>query len=100
MAEPQRAVVSRFRGDHVGRADVLFHVAGRPVRKNREESGSERNSFGSVDGAQRRLLHRRETKVARRWAGTGPLVSLGSTHDVAGGRGSPWPCVLPGGWAY
>src|SRR6266404_1138626 len=99
MAEPQRPVVSRFRGDHVGRADILLHVAGRPVRKDREESGSERDSFGSLDGAQRRLLHRRETKVAGRGAGTGSLVSLGSVDDVAERLSSTRSFVLPGGWA-
>src|SRR2546427_12709707 len=100
MAEPQRAVVSRFRGNHVGRADVLLHVARRPIWKAREESGRQRDGFGSVDGAQRRLLYRRETKVAGCGAGAGPLVSLGSVDDLAGRGGSPPPCVLPGGWAH
>src|SRR5260370_22567994 len=100
MAEPRRAVASRVRGDHVGRADLLLHVARRPVRKTREEGGSERYSFGGVDGAQRGLLHCRETEVAGRGAGAGPLVSLGSVDDVAGGRGSPRPWVLPRLWAY
>src|ERR1700687_3472002 len=94
MAESQRAVVSRFRWCHVGRADVLLHVARRPVWKAREESGRGRDGFGSVDGAQRRLLHRRETKVAGRDAGAGPLVSLGSVDDVAGrGNFSLFLCI-------
>src|SRR5947207_12645926 len=96
MAERQRAVVSRFRWCHVGGTDVLLHVARRPVWKARKESGRERYGFGSVDGAQRRLLHRRETKVAGRDAAAGPLVSLGSVDDVAGWGGSPRPCILPG----
>src|SRR6266481_389372 len=100
MAEPQRAVVSRFRWNHVGRADVLLHVARRPVWKAREESGRERDGFGGVDGAQRRLLHRRETKVAGRGAGTGPLVSLGSVDDVAERRSSTRYFVLLGRWAH
>src|SRR5207253_3116490 len=85
MAKPHCAVVSRFRGDHVARADVLLHLAGRPVRKARKESGGERDSFGGVDGAQRRFLLRRETRVAGRSAAAGPLVSLGSIDDVAWG---------------
>src|SRR5260370_41408326 len=94
MAEPQRAVVSRFRGDPVGRADLLLHVARRPVRKTREEGGSERYSFGGVDGAQRGLFHCRETEVAGRSPVPGRMVSPGSVDDVAGGRGPPTTCVL------
>src|SRR5260370_14077955 len=100
MGEARRAVALRFRGDHVGRADLLLHVARRPVRKTREEGGSERYSFGGVDGAQRGLLHCRETEVAGRGAGAGPLVSLGSVDDVAGGGGFPSSCGLNGRWAY
>src|SRR5713226_10181392 len=96
MAEPQRALVSRFRWHHVGRANLLFHLARRPVWKTREKSGGERDSFGGVDGAQRRFLQRRKTKVAGRRAGAGPLVSLGSAYDVGGRRNSPRPRVLPG----
>src|SRR5947208_9679998 len=100
MAEPQRAVVSRFRWCHVGGTNVLLHVARRPVWKARKESGRERYGFGSVDRAQRRLLHRRETKVAGRDAAAGPLVSLGSVDDVAGWGGSPLPCILLVGLAH
>src|SRR5216684_4161109 len=95
MAESQRALVSRFRRHHVGRANLLFHLARRPIHKAREKSRFERARFKSLDGAQRRFLHRRETKIAGCGAGAGPLVSLGSVRDVAGRRNSPRPCVLP-----
>jgi len=66
-----------------------------PVRKNREESAAS-GQLRQCGCAQRRLLHRRETKVARRGAGTGPLVSLGSVDDVAERLSSTRSFVLPG----
>src|SRR6266404_9210044 len=99
MAEPRRAVVSRLRWDYVGRPNILFHLARRPVRKTREKSGGQWDRFESVDGSQRRLLHRPKTKIAGRRAGTSSLVSLGSVADLGGRSDSPCSCVLPWRWA-
>src|SRR2546430_11591578 len=100
MAKPHCAVVSRFRGDHVARADVLLHLAGRPVRKARKESGGERNNFRGGGGGPARGLFPGEKKDAGGSVATRPPGLLGSGAGVAGAVVSARALVIARGLDY
>src|ERR1700685_194775 len=51
MAQPQRALVPRFRGDHVGGSNVLLRLAGRPIFTDGETGRGGWEASTSVDGA-------------------------------------------------
>src|SRR5208282_3060639 len=83
MDPPRGAVVPCVCGNHVGRPNLLLHLARRPIRKTRKGIRRPANTSGGMDGPQRRVLLRRKTEVSWGLARVSPLVSLGSFNDVA-----------------
>ena len=81
-----RAVVPRLCRNHVGRPDLLLHLAGRPILQSLKRTRRARPR--PLDGPQRRFLHRRKTEIAARRTRTGALVPLGSGHDMAERNGA------------
>src|SRR6516164_3246770 len=100
MVEPRRALDPCVRRDCVGWPNLLLHLARRPVRAAGEKLGAQRRVSIHMDGAQRRLLRRREANQPRCERGAGALVSLGSVHHLAAIFGTimtanVWFCILP-----
>src|SRR5581483_10112853 len=78
VAESGDPLDARLRRDHVGRADVLFHVA-----RSHAASGRRR-----VDGAQRRILRGEQAGRRRAAAEEAALVQVGSGDDMDQRRAS------------
>src|SRR5579863_2495531 len=93
MPQPDRSLVPRVRRDHVGGADLLLHLARRPIRKA-GKGFWQRSACSNLDGPQRRFLHRREEEFAQRWTRAGALVSLGGVDDLAERDGAAFPGLL------
>src|SRR5580698_2148805 len=94
MAQPERAMVPRFRSDHVGWPDLLLHMVGWAIRPTGEKRRSRRPAAAGLDGAQRRFLCGRETEVAGSFAGASAMVPLGSVDDLAERNGTAFSCLL------
>ena len=90
MGSTFRQVVPRFRRHHVGWADLLFHLAGRSIRQNLKPHRKPLPTEGAraVDGPQRWFLHRRTAEITRGISGSGSLVQVGSSHDLAERNGA------------
>src|SRR5450631_2418137 len=82
MAEPPGALDTCVCRDHVGRPNVLFHLARRAIQQALQEGCERGHNSVDMDGPQRWLLHRRPAEIAQGRPGTGPLVPLGSAHDL------------------
>src|ERR1039458_10115977 len=98
MAEPAGALDACVCGDHVGRPNVLFHLAGRAIQQARQESFERRHRAVPMDGPQRWLLHGQPAEITQGRPGAGPLVPLGSAYDLGERYGSPGSCVLLQQW--
>src|SRR5579863_1653127 len=94
MAESAGALVPRFRGNHVGGPNLLFHLARWTIWQARKASLGGGHNPGAMDGPQRRLLHGQSTEIAWSRARASPLVSLGSIDDVAEWNAIAGACVL------
>src|SRR5271165_5856285 len=100
MAEPAGALVSCFCSHHVGRPNLLLHLAGRPIYQAREECSNGRHRPVDMDGPQWRLLHCRQTAVLKGGAGPSSMVSLGSVNDLAERDGAACSRLLFQQWAH
>src|SRR6202050_1720602 len=77
MVEPAGALVSCFCGHHVGRPNLLFHLARRSIYQAREVHSRGGHIAIDMDGPQRWLLYRRQTAVPTGGAGSSSMVPLG-----------------------
>src|ERR1700722_6992470 len=93
MAQSHHPVVPCVRGNYVGRADLLLHVARWAIRKT-GEGGETGGALASLDGAQRRLLHSRKEKFTERGSRAGSLVPVGSADDLAERSGATFSGLL------